>query len=73
MNFTKGRYQAYVRHGENGLVFRTNDVIIRYLDAPVRRGKRNLACVEKAMCGRGNAMALPMHLRRIKWTKETSK
>jgi len=30
--FNKGRYRAYIRHGENGLVFKTKDDIVAYLN-----------------------------------------
>lgn len=31
--FNKGRYRAYIRHGENGLVFKTKDEIVKYLNS----------------------------------------
>jgi hypothetical protein len=30
--FNKGRYRAYIRHGENGLVFKTKEDIVKYLN-----------------------------------------
>ena len=37
VTFRKGRYGAYIRHGENGLVFKDKHEIIRYLCDPAEK------------------------------------
>lgn len=50
--FTIGKYAAYVRHGENGLVFETTEDIISYLSDVAIEGetyeKIKATCVEEA-------------------------